>query len=106
MAGARPIATVLYYGPDDTAATRCVITIHAPGGAPIAARRWAAERGDLRRDAALADEMVAFVKAHAVSRTVFGEGIWGCEHEAAEGFPEGGRCDACEFWLAQRAADP
>ncbi len=105
MTGAFPIATMRYFGPDEGTATRCLISIHAAGGAAVAARWWAAAAGDIRRDAALADEMVAFVKLHGAARTVFGEGIWGCEHEAEPGFPAGGECGECGFRIAKPVSE-
>ncbi len=107
MAAGYPLATILYYGPDDRVATKCVITVYAAAGVAVAGKTWRGdEEADIRRDAALADEMVAFVKQHGVVNTVFGDGIWGCPHEEGLDFPAGGACPDCEFWLADAASRP
>jgi hypothetical protein len=106
MAAAFPLATVLYYGPDDRVASKCVITVYVEAGVVSAAKTWQAEEGDVRRDAALADEMVAFVKLHGVRNTVFGEGIWGCPHEAGIDFPAGDSCGECAYWAGRERGGP
>lgn len=93
------LATVLYYGPDPKRATLAVIIIqHDPEGPPVAEQSWRADSGDIRHDSALADEMIAFIRLHGATRTVFGAELWGCEHAAEPGGPAEGGCGDCPGW--------
>jgi len=97
-----PLATVIYYGPDETLALKAVASIiPEPDAAPSAIRAWRAQSLDIRRDAAIADEMIAFIRLHDVRRTVVGDGIWGCVHETGVEFPAGEDCPHCPYWIGR-----
>ncbi len=83
-----PAATVAWYGPDDTRATKAVVTFVSDGS-------------DLREDPFTGDQVVAFVEKHdAVSVFVAGE-VLGCPHEEGVDYPEGGSCPECPFWAGR-----
>ena len=94
-----PLATVIYYGPDESLALKAVAAIIPVRDAePSALRAWRTESLDIRRDAAIADEMLAFIKLHGAKQTVIGDGIWGCVHQTGVDYPEGEVCPHCPYW--------
>lgn len=97
-----PAATVAWYGPDDTRATKAVVSIVPDKGAePTHQATFVSDGSDLREDPFTGDQVVAFVEKHdAVSVFVAGE-ILGCPHEEGVDYPEGGSCPECPFWAGR-----
>jgi hypothetical protein len=94
-----PAATVAYYGPDDTKATKAVVTIvPAKGADPVHQTIFTAETGDLREDLWTGDQVVAFVEKHEALSVLVAQEILGCPHEEGVDFPAGGTCPSCPFW--------
>ena len=94
-----PAATIAFYGPDDTRPSKVAVgTIPTEGGEPIALKRWFSEEGDVRTDAAIEGEILAFVRAHGVRSIAMTAGILGCPHEEGIDYPEGQVCPQCPFW--------
>lgn len=94
-----PAATVVWYGPDDTRASKVVVTIvPARGAEPTDQASFSAETGDLREDPFVGDKVMAFVEKHDVASVFSAEEILGCAHEEGVDFPEGTPCPACPFW--------
>lgn len=59
-----PIATVALYGPDDTRASKLTVGIVPAEDADVAdLRRWFSEDADIRNDAGVAEEVLAFINA-------------------------------------------
>jgi hypothetical protein len=59
-----PIATVALYGPDDRAATKLTVGIVPAEHADATdLRRWFSEGADIRNDAGVAEEVLAFIDA-------------------------------------------
>ena len=93
-----PVATVAFYGPDDTRATKVAVGIVATEGAePDALERWFAE-DDVRKDPTISKEILEFIKSHAVRSVVIADRIIGCPHEEGIDYPEGQKCPQCPFW--------
>src|SRR6202048_566487 len=62
-----PVSPVAFYGPDDQHASKvAVAVIIAPDTEPVALRRWFAESGDVRNDAAIFEEIALFLRGHEV----------------------------------------
>lgn len=94
-----PAATVAYYGPDDTRATKVVVTIVPSKDAdPTFQETFTAAEGDLRGDPFVGEKVLAFVEKHDARSVFVAEEILGCPHEEGTDYPEGGRCPACPFW--------
>jgi len=94
-----PVATVAFYGPDDTKATKAAVGIVNAEGADVSAlRRWYAEEGDVRTDPAIASEILEFVREQGAKSVVSTEGIIDCPHEEGRDYPEGQVCPQCPFW--------
>ncbi|MDQ7839458.1 MAG: hypothetical protein RDU83_00345 [bacterium] len=94
-----PVATVAFYGPDDTCATKVAVGIVASEGAeadPL--ERWVAEDRDVRSDPAIGREILAFIERHGTKTVVMTDRIIGCPHEEGVDYPEGQPCPKCPFW--------
>jgi len=94
-----PVGTIAFYGPDAQRASKvAVAVIVAPDTEPVALRRWFAESGDVRNDAAIFEEVALFLRDHEVRSVAMTEGIFGCPHEEGIDYPEGEPCPLCPFW--------
>jgi len=95
-----PIATVMFYGPDDKRATKVAVgIILREGGESAALRSWT-HPVDVRSDTAIANEIQQFI-ANAGARTVAMTGqINGCPHEETIDY-EGEVCPMCPFWAGR-----
>jgi hypothetical protein len=94
-----PAATVAYYGPDETRASKVVVTIVPSKGAePTHQTSFTADAGDLREDPLVGDLVMTFVEKHEAASVFVAEEILGCSHEEGVDYPEGGICPACPFW--------
>ena len=93
-----PVATVAFYGPDDKHATKVAVGIVLDeSDEPKNLQRWFAE-DDLRNDPTIRNEILEFIKSHAVRTVVMTDRIIGCPHEEAIDYPEGQKCPQCPFW--------
>ena len=94
-----PVATVAFYGPDDTHATKVAVGIVAAEGAQVEAlERWFAEERDVRSDPAIERAILDFIQRHGVKSVVMTDRIIGCPHEEGVDYPEGQACPRCPFW--------
>ena len=94
-----PVATIAFYGPDDTRASKAAVGIvNAEGTVPSTLQRWFTEEGDVRTDRAVASEILQFVRDHGARSVVMADRIIGCPHEEGIDYPEGQVCPQCPFW--------
>ena len=91
-----PVATVALYGPDDTRATVGIVPAEDADATHL--RRWFAEGADIRNDAGVTEEVLAFIDASGARSIVMTERIIGCPHEEGVDYPEGQACPQCDFW--------
>src|SRR6266853_6006502 len=93
-----PIATVAFYGPNLSQATKVAVGIVPSENAAVEELRdWKVDRGDIRSDPGVAREMLEFIAEHQVRSVAITEGIIGCPHQ--EGVDYNGEwCPVCEFW--------
>jgi hypothetical protein len=93
-----PIATVAFYGPNLSQATKVAVGIVPSENAEVEELRdWKADRGDIRSDPDIAREMLEFIAEHQVRSVAITDGIIGCPHQ--EGVDYNGEwCPVCEFW--------
>jgi len=76
-----PLATVALY-PDDRAATKFTVGIvPAEHADATELRRWFSDGADIRNDADIAEEVLAFVAAAGARSVVMTDTIIGCPHE-------------------------
>lgn len=93
------MATVAFYGPDDTRASKASVGIVlAEGAEPAALKRWFSEETDVRFDREIGSEILAFLREHGIRSVLLADRIIGCPHEEGIDYPEGEVCPRCPFW--------
>jgi hypothetical protein len=93
-----PVGTIAFYGPDDKAATKLVVSIVAAEGAePDPVEKWHAEQ-DVRKDALILTEAMDFLREQGARTVTMADRIIGCPHEEGIDYPEGEACPLCPFW--------
>ena len=96
-----PVATVALYGPDDTTATKPTVGIVPGEDADVSdLRRWFSEGSDIRNDAGVAEEVLAFIAETGAKAVVMTDRIIGCPHEEGIDY-EGSTCPDCPFWVGR-----
>lgn len=94
-----PLATVAAYGPDNTLATKLVVSVFNPGERhPSAMREWTTHAVDVRHDPTIAADVAHFATEHGARQTVTTDRIIGCPHEEGIDYPMGRTCPRCPFW--------
>jgi hypothetical protein len=93
-----PIATVAFYGPNLSQATKVAVGIVPSENAAVEELRdWKVDRGDIRSDPDIAREMLEFIEEHRVKSVAITDGIIGCPHQEGIDY-DGEWCPVCEFW--------
>jgi hypothetical protein len=91
-----PIATIAFYGPNLSQATKITVGIVPSENAEVQElRNWKLDRGDVRTD--LAREILEFMEKHRVLSVAMTDSIIGCPHQQGIDY-EGEWCPICEFW--------
>ena len=94
-----PLATMVFYGPDNQYATKLAVAlIENDGEEPEVLDRWTSDAGDIRHNDQVYIELVQWLKAHAVQRVLSVDRILGCQHEEGIDYREGQHCPLCPFW--------
>ena len=95
-----PLATVAAYGPDNTFATKLVVSIleRDRQREPPAMRTWTTVAIDVRSDPTIAADVRQFLDQHRVKERVEADRIIGCPHEEGIDYPMGRVCPRCPFW--------
>jgi hypothetical protein len=94
-----PVATVAFYGPDNTRATKVAVGIVPGEGAEAEEmERWFAQEGDVRTDPEIGREILEFIERHRVKSVVMTDRVIGCPHEDGVDYPTGQSCPQCPFW--------
>ena len=97
-----PVATVAFYGPDASRATKVAVGIApAENESVTELRRWSSESQDVRIDRYIGEEILSFIKMHGVRTVVMSPGIIGCPHEEGTDYPDGEVCPLCPYWAAR-----
>ena len=97
-----PVATVAFYGPNDTRATKVAVGILPGEDEEVSElRRWFSEGpGDIRNDAGVTDQILAFIQEAGASSVAMTERIIGCPHEEGIDY-QGPTCPVCSFWAGR-----
>jgi len=95
-----PLATLAYYGPDNTRASKAVVGIVISEQAADVAvlQKWHSDSTDVRTDPAIIQQILSYLDQHQVQRVVMVERIIGCPHEEGIDYPEGEECPQCPYW--------
>lgn len=97
-----PAATVAYYGPDASRASKVAVGIILREGEPVSdLRRWFTDSSDARLDPEINQEILEFVADHHVKTVAINPELMGCPHEEGIDYPEGGVCPHCPFWAGR-----
>jgi hypothetical protein len=97
-----PVATVAFYGPDDTTATKLAVGIVEQEDAdPTLLERWHSDGRDIRADEEVERQVLEFLRQNQVRSVVVTDGIIGCPHEETIDYPEGTACPKCPFWAGR-----
>ena len=93
-----PVATIAFYGPNLSRATKVAVGIVPSVTAePLEVRDWNVENGDIRADSAIGRQILDFIESHSVLSVAMTDGIIGCPHQQGVDY-EGEWCPVCEFW--------
>ena len=93
-----PLATVAFYGPNLSQATKVTVGIVPTENAEVAElRNWKVDQGDVRTEPRIAREILEFIDEHQVLSVAMTEGIIGCPHQQGIDY-EGEWCPVCVFW--------
>jgi len=94
-----PVATVTYYGPNDSLASKVAVgVIQVEGGEVEPLERWFSEVKDVRFDPEINEAIVHFLQKNGVKSVVAPDRILGCPHEEGVDYPDGEKCPKCTFW--------
>jgi hypothetical protein len=94
-----PVATVAFYGPDHSRASKVVVSIMPRlSGPPRELKKWFSDTADLRYDATVLAEMLAYMDEQDAQKVVMLNRIMGCPHESGIDYPEGFACPQCPYW--------
>jgi hypothetical protein len=93
-----PIATIAFYGPNLSQATKVTVGIVPSENAEVKELRdWKVDRGDIRGHPDIAREILEFIEKHRVLSVAMTDSIIGCPHQQGIDY-EGDWCATCEFW--------
>ena len=93
-----PVATLAFYGPNLSRATKVAVGILLSRDAEVDVMRdWQVEHGDVRADPRIAAEILEFIEKNGALSVVVGDGVIGCPHQEGIDY-EGEYCPVCEFW--------
>lgn len=95
-----PLATIAAYGPDNTRATKLVVSIlpRPEQKYPSETRSWRTDADDVRNDRAIAAEVADWLRSQGTKDTLSYDRIIGCPHEEGLDYPMGRACPQCPFW--------
>jgi hypothetical protein len=93
-----PVATIAFYGPNLSQATKVAVGIVPFENEDVTAMRdWKVDHGDVRTDSGIAQEILEFIEKNGALSVVMTDGIIGCPHQEGIDY-EGEWCPVCDFW--------
>jgi hypothetical protein len=96
-----PMATIAFYGPDGSRATKVAVGIHVgQDEEPAELRRWFFESEDIRNDPAVFAEILAYIEQYGAKSVTMVDSIIGCPHEEGVDY-EGETCPRCPYWAGR-----
>ncbi len=95
-----PVATIAFYGPDLSRATKAAVGIvSAEDAEPSEMRDWTIDAGDIRKDSAVIGEMLEFIENQGALTVIISNGIMGCAHQEGIDYKEEWCPNPeCAFW--------
>ena len=96
-----PLATIAFYGPNQTRATKIAVSITMTQDQEVVdLRRWHSEDIDIRENPTIAGEVLSFMEQFGVRSVVMTDRIIGCPHEEGIDY-EGPTCPLCPYWAGR-----
>lgn len=94
-----PIATIAFYGPNITLATKVAVGIFLNEGdeEPAKMEKWFSEK-EMRTNVKILNEIKKFVTSNKARSVAATNKILGCPHEEGIDYPENENCPQCPFW--------
>jgi hypothetical protein len=97
-----PVATVAFYGPDNSRASKVAVGIILKEGEGVEIlERWYSDTADVRTDPQTNQQILNFIRTHEAASVVLVDRIIGCPHEEGIDYPEGEKCPRCPFWATR-----
>ena len=97
-----PVATVAYYGPDASRASKAVVGIFLrEGDSASELHRWFSDSSDARWDPEINQEILELIAANHVKTIALNPELMGCPHEEKIDYPEGESCPHCPYWAGR-----
>ena len=93
-----PRATLAFYGPDNTRASKAVLGIFLHDDDEAIIHRYFSDDADARYKLDIQENILARLREHNVRSLIMMEEIFGCPHEEGIDYPEGEPCPQCPFW--------
>ena len=94
-----PLATVAYYGPDASRASKAVIGLQLSEASDVEiVEKYASDVSDVRFDAGTNQEILGLIRDYGVRSVIMTDGMIGCPHEEGIDYPEGEMCPQCPYW--------
>lgn len=94
-----PLATVAYYGPDASRASKAVIGLQLNEASDVEiVEKYASDVSDVRFDAGTNQEILGLIRDYGVRSVIMTDGMIGCPHEEGIDYPEGEMCPQCPYW--------
>jgi len=92
------VATIAYYGPDNTRASKVAVGIVLAENAEPLMERFFSEEDDVRYDPVVQEQILEVIQKHGARSVVSTGGLLGCPHEEGIDYPEGKSCPKCPYW--------
>lgn len=97
-----PVATVAFYGPDASRASKVAVGIILKEGTEVEIlERWYSDTADVRTDPQTNQKILELIRMHEVVSVAMVDGIIGCPHEEGIDYAEGEKCPKCPFWATR-----
>jgi hypothetical protein len=93
-----PVATIAFYGPDNSRASKVVCSIVKQEGAePEPMKKWFTDK-DARKSEKILGELLGFIEENEAVSVIMADSIMGCPHEEGIDYSEGEPCPKCPYW--------
>ena len=93
-----PMASIAFYGPDNTQATKAVLGIITHEGEGPQLYKWFSESKDVRYDVGIQRAILSRIQEHSIVSVIMSENLFGCPHEEGKDYPDGEACALCPYW--------
>ncbi len=93
-----PIASIAFYGPDNTRASKVVCSIiQYQDAEPEPIEKWFTN-SDARKSEKILGEIICFIEDNKAKTVAMLDSIFGCPHEEGIDYPESETCPKCPYW--------